>query len=227
MAVKAAAFKASDKPKFNFDTCSACKPGLMIKPGQLAVIKKLIAKKRVDTSMFKLPVTSESLTKQCNDKSFSDTKKLRCVNDPSHGFGSKKCLECQLKACAAEWGHANCWKCNLLKEGSSIGFSCARLEENESTICKALITDETTQPWIGSTCLSDQDIPDRVAIEGIPQMGNTSTNPFPLLKEVQCTKIEVGKQTCSVQKINPCSRKDTQSNMCKMGEDQISLTKAF
>jgi len=191
----------------------------------------------------KLPVTEESLTKQCNDGSLTKLamRDSLCSDDRSRGFGSSGCVQCQNQLCVKTNGPDRCWRCSLLHEGSSLGFSCFRIAGAESTVCKSLITDEATQPWIGCRTKKASAVPGSNFIcrgrskkkelgEGkmlTTTVGSTMTSPFPLFKEVQCTKAH-GMQRCGVRKVNPCTHKDKKrSNMCKMGEGQISLTKAF
>lgn len=70
-----------------------------------------------------------------------------CVNDPSVGLGSDRCLSCQHKACVKEHSAGQCWKCKILTQGSSLGFLCSSGEGQSSTSCKALLTDEQQAPW--------------------------------------------------------------------------------
>ena len=200
----------------------------------------------------KQPVTEESLTKQCNDGSLvkgtdASMRQLLCSDDRSRGFGSSGCVQCQNQLCVKKNGPERCWRCSLLQQGNSLGFSCFRIAGAESTVCKSLITDEAAQPWIGCRTEKAWEVPGNKFIckgrskkkpkkkkkelgegkLGTATLGHTRTSPFPMFKEVQCTKAH-GMQRCGVRKVNPCTHKDRKrSNMCKTREDQISLTKAF
>ena len=86
-----------------------------------------------------------------------------CRPDLTYGLGSDQCLKCQHQECAKKYGASKCWNCKLINSGDGLGFLCTNFDDvknpKKSTVCKAVLTDELNQRWIGQPVRRVKDLP--------------------------------------------------------------------